>query len=183
MDPAHAAPATMAARRPLREAAAHVLPAFVLTLGVDLFLHAGALARYYVRDIPFLVPPAVAFRRIPAGYLAFLLLTAALYWLVRQADVRGAGRGFRWGAVAGLTVWGTLLLGLWSITTAPADLLLAWWVGQGLELGLAGAVRGAARAGTPLRRIWTAVAVAVLVLFAATIGLQAAGLAPAVKIP
>ncbi len=159
-----------------------VLAAWVVTLGIDLFLHAGVLAGFYVRDIPFLVDPVTAFRRIPAGYLSFLLLTAGLYWLLVRSDVRGAGAGFRWGAVAGLTVWGALVLGLWSITTAPADLLLGWWVGQGLELGFAGAVLGAGIGGASLRRIWGWVGVSVLVLVVVVVVLQSMGLAPAVKL-
>lgn len=162
-----------------KRAAALILPAWVLTLGADLFIHAGVMADFYVREIPFLVDPATAFRRIPVGYLSFLLLTGALYWLLSRSGIRGAGAGFRWGTLAGLAVWGSLLLGLWSITTAPADLLLGWWVGQGLELGLAGAVLGAGLGGVSLRRIWAWVGVAVLVLSVVVVTLQTMGLAPA----
>ncbi len=169
------------ATRGWRGAAALILPAWVLTLGVDLFIHAGVLADFYVREIPFLVDPVTAFRRIPVGYLSFLLLTAALYWLLAGAGVRGARAGFRWGALAGLTVWGSLLLGLWSIATAPADLLLGWWLGQGLELGLAGAVMGAGLGGLSLRRVWVRVGVAVLVLGIVVVVLQTLGIAPAVQ--
>jgi len=63
--------------------AAHVISAvgaaWVLSLGFDLFLHAGLLARLYVEPGPFLLPPMVAFRRIPLGYLSFLVLTLSLY--------------------------------------------------------------------------------------------------------
>lgn len=90
--------------------------------------------------------------------------------------------GFRWGAVVGLTVWGALLLGVWSITTAPADLLLGWWVGQGLELGIAGAVLGAGIGGTSLRRVWAWVGVIAGILVVVVVALQTAGLAPAMKL-
>lgn len=168
--------------RGLRRATALILPAWVLTLGVDLFIHAGVMADFYVREISLLVDPATAFRRIPVGYLSFLVLTGALYWLLLRLDIRGAGAGFRWGALAGLTVWGSLLLGLWSITTAPADLLLGWWVGQGLELGIAGAVLAAGLGGVSLRRIWAWVGVAVLVLGVVVVALQTMGFAPAMKL-
>jgi hypothetical protein len=140
------------------------------------------MAGFYVREIPFLVDPMTAFRRIPAGYLSFLLLTSALYWWLGRSDVRGVGAGFRWGALAGLTVWGALLLGLWSIAAAPADLLMGWWLGQGLELGFAGAVLGAGLGGMSLRRIWGWVGVIVLVLAAVVVALQSTGLAPAMKL-
>lgn len=59
--------------RGLRWTTGLVLAAWVLTLGVDLFIHAGVMAGFYVREIPFLVDPVTAFRRIPA-VIAILLL-------------------------------------------------------------------------------------------------------------
>ncbi|MFQ5745252.1 MAG: hypothetical protein ACE5HV_16975 [Acidobacteriota bacterium] len=63
----------------------------------------------------------------------------------------------------------------------PLPLLAGWWVGQALELGLAGAVLGAAANGVPLRRIWAMVTIAVVACVAVTIVLQSLGLAPAMK--
>lgn len=159
-----------------------LMAAWLLSLGFDFFLHGGLLAGLYMRESPFLLDPMSAFARIPAGYLAFLLLTAGLLWLFRRLDVRGWLDGLRLGLGAGLFVWLSLALGLWSITSADPDLLLGWGVGQGFELGLAGAVLGAGRAGAPLRRLWLKVALAVLLLVAATVVLQSVGWAPAVRI-
>jgi hypothetical protein len=158
-----------------------VAAAWILCIGFDLFFHAGLIARLYLEPSPFLLPPEVAFQRIPLGYLAFLGLTLGLFWLLRRLDVKGALAGFRHGAAAGAVVWGVLSLGLYSISTAPPPLLAAWWTGQAVELGLAGAVLGAAANGMPLRRIWTTVALTVVVLVAATIALQSLGYAPAMK--
>jgi len=158
-----------------------ILPAFVLSVGFDLLLHAGLLARLYVEPTPFLLAPEDAFRRIPLGYLAFLVLTAALCWLMRRLGVRDARAGLRLGAGAGATVWGAFAVGLYSISTSPLALLLGWWIGQALELGLAGAVLGAAAGGTPVRTLWKRVLVAVVICIAATVALQATGLAPAMK--
>lgn len=158
-----------------------VAAAWVLCIGFDLFFHAGLIARLYLEPSPFLLPPEVAFRRIPLGYLTFLGLTLGLFWLLRRLGIKGALAGFRYGIVAGAVVWGILSLGLYSISTAPPPLLAAWWIGQAVELGLAGAVLGAAANGVPLRRIWAMVAAAVVVLVAATITLQSLGLAPAMK--
>lgn len=159
-----------------------VVAAWVLSLGADLFLHAGLLARLYVEPSPFLLPAAEAFRRIPAGYLAFLVLTIALAWLLGRLGVRGMVAGFRLGATAGLVVWGALALGLYSISTANLPLLLGWWLGQAVELGLAGAVLGAAAGGTAAGRIWRRVVVAVVVLVGLTIVLQSIGWAPAMSV-
>jgi hypothetical protein len=147
-----------------------------------LFFHAGVLARVYLEPSPFLLPPEVAFRRIPLGYLSFLGLTLALFWFLRRLDIRGSRAGFRYGATAGAVVWGALVIGLFSISTATLPLLAGWWIGQTVELALAGAVLGAAASRVPLKRIWAIVAVAVVVLVAVTVTLQSLGLAPAMRI-
>ena len=54
-----------------------IAAAWILSLGFDLFLHAGLLAHLYVEPSPFLLPPEEAFRRIPFGYLTFLIFTAS----------------------------------------------------------------------------------------------------------
>jgi hypothetical protein len=159
-----------------------VAAAWVLSVGFDFFLHAGLLARTYLEPSPFLLPPEVAFRRIPFGYLAFLGLTVALFWLLRRLDIRGWRSGLRYGAAVGAVVWGALTVGLFSISTATLPLLAGWWIGQTVELGLAGAVLGAAANRVPLRRIWTIVAVAFVVFVAMTIVLQSLGLAPATRV-
>jgi len=165
-----------------RRAASTVAAAWLLSLGVDLLLHGGILARQYLVPGPFLLDPLEAFRRIPYGYLAFLILTGALYWLILRLGVRGAKAGFRYGATAGIVVWGALVLGLYSISTATVSLLAGWWVGQAIELGLAGAVIGASAAGIRHRRLWAIVMLAVIGCFAATVVLQTIGWAPALKV-
>ena len=158
-----------------------IAAAWALSVGCDLFLHAGILAKYYVKPSPFLLVPAEAFRRIPLGYLAFLILTVSLFWLIVRLDVRGASAGWRHGTVAGAVVWGAFALGLFSISTISLPLCWGWWIGQTLELGMAGAVLGAATSGVPLKRIWSLVAIAVAAFVAMTIALQTLGWAPAMK--
>lgn len=159
-----------------------IAAAWLLSIGVDVLLHGGLLARYYVEPSPFLLDPLEAFRRIPYGYLAFLMLTGALCWLILRLGIEGAKAGFRYGATAGIVVWGALAVGLYSISTAAVSLLAGWWIGQALELGLAGAVIGASAAGTRHRRLWAIVVLAVIGCFAATVALQTIGWAPALKV-
>jgi hypothetical protein len=159
-----------------------ITAAWVLSLGIDLFLHGGLLARLYAEPSPFLLPAADAFRRIPLGYLTFLILTMGLFSLVRQLHVRGSVAGFRLGAVTGAVVWGALVLGLYSISTASLSLLAGWWIGQSVELAFAGAVLGAVADGVPLKWVWAVVGVAVVALAAATVALQSLGFAPAMKV-
>lgn len=159
-----------------------VAAAWLLSVGIDLFLHGGLLARLYVEASPFLLPAEDAFRRIPLGYLTFLILTIGLFWLLRALRVRGVASGFRVGAVAGAVVWGALVLGLYSISTASPSLLIGWWIGQSVELAFAGAVMGAAADGVSLKRVWAIVGIAVVALAGATVALQSFGLAPAMKV-
>jgi hypothetical protein len=158
-----------------------VAAAWILSLGFDVFLHGGLLARLYFEPSAFLLGPEDAFRRIPLGYLAFLILTLSLYWLLRRLGVRGAVAGLRHGAAAGAIVWGAFALGLYSISTVTAPLLTGWWIGQTVELGLTGAVLGAAANGVPLKRIWALVAIAVVACVVGTIVLQSLGLAPPMR--
>jgi len=155
--------------------------AWLVSLGFDVFLHAGVLAALYARPSPFLLPADTAFRRIPLGYGSFLVLTAALYWLFRRLGVRDWFAGLRLGLVTGLTVWGAWTLGLYSISVAEGDLLVGWWLGQGAELGLAGAFLGAAASGMERRRYVVKAAWVFGLLVAATVALQVAGLAPAMR--
>jgi hypothetical protein len=156
--------------------------AWLAMLGVDFFLHGGLLARLYLRESPFLLPPQEAFRRIPVGYLAFALLAVLLLWLMRRLEARTARAGFALGLQLGLLAWGALVLGLASITTADLDLLAGWWIGQSLELGIAGAVAGYGLAQQNIRRLAVLVIGMVLLLAIATILMQSLGLAPAARI-
>jgi hypothetical protein len=79
-------------------------------------------------------------------------------------------------------VWGALAIGLYSISTVTVSLLAGWWIGQTVELGLAGAVLGAAANGVPLKRIWAVVAGAVVACVAGTVVLQSVGLAPPMRV-
>lgn len=159
-----------------------IAAAWVLSLGVDLFLHAGLLAGLYAQPTPFLLDAGAAFRRIPFGYATFLILTAGLYWLLNALRVEGAASGLRYGFGAGALVWGAHALGLYSISTAPPLLLAGWFAGQTVELALAGALLGAAAAGASPRRIWGLAAMTVVAAVLATVLMQSLGLAPAMRL-
>jgi hypothetical protein len=152
--------------------------AWLLSVGFDLFLHAGLLARLYSRPSDFLLPAGDAFRRIPLGYGAFFILTWALYWLFRRLGIADALQGARLGSSAGLVLWGAWCLGLYSIAVAEPDLLVGWWLGQAAELGLAGAVLGAAAGGMTTGRLVGRVAVAFVLFVIGAVVLQNVGWAP-----
>ena len=156
--------------------------AWLSMLGLDFLLHAGLLAGTYLQPSPFLLPPLAAFRLIPVGYLSFLLLAALLVWLMNRLKLAGWRAGAIFGLELGGLTWGSFVLGLLSISTASFSLLLAWFVGQTLEMAIAGAVAGSGLAGMHLGRLFGVVMVFVLLAVITTIILQSLGVVPTTRI-
>ena len=158
-----------------------VFIAWLSMLGFDFFLHAGLLAGLYLQPSPFLLPSLTALKLIPVGYLSFLLLSILLAWLMMRLKLSGWCQGALFGLELGGLTWGALILGLISISTAGFPLLLGWFIGQTLELGIAGAVIGSGLAGVRLRRLLIIVAVFVLLALIITILLQSLGVVPTTR--
>ena len=158
-----------------------VLPTWLAMLGFDFFLHGGLLARYYVEESPFLLSPEEAFRLIPLGYLAFLLIAVLLVWLLVRLGIEGWRDGLFFGLKAGALIWGASTLGLLSVTTADPALMLGWFVGQSVEASIGAMVAGAALATERRGRIFAYVIAFVLAAFVLTVVMQNLGLAPAAR--
>ena len=138
-------------------------------VGFDFFLHAGVLAPLYVEPSAFLLPPEQAFVLIPFGYLSFLGLAILLIWLMTRLRLHEWRKGALFGTQVGLLAWGSLVLGLYSISTASPILLVGWWLGQTVELGLAGAVAGHGLAERKLGRLFWMIFGFVIIAFVAGI--------------
>jgi tryptophan-rich sensory protein len=139
------------------------LLAWLSMIGFDFFLHAGVLTPLYVNESPFLLPPQRAFALIPVGYLSFLGLATLLIWLMVKLKVQDWQKGAIFGLQLGGLAWGSLILGLYSISTASPALLLGWFVGQTIELGIAGAVAGYGMAIRKLNRLFLKVFIFVII--------------------
>ncbi|OFW64286.1 MAG: hypothetical protein A2Z35_00310 [Actinobacteria bacterium RBG_19FT_COMBO_36_27] len=81
-----------------------------------------------------------------------------------------------------MLTWGAFILGLYSISTAKWPLLLGWWIGQSLELGIAGIIVGEGIAGRRLPKLILWVIVFVVIMIILTIILQVLGFAPPMKL-
>jgi hypothetical protein len=158
---------------------ATVVLAWLAMVGIDFFLHAGLLAPLYDWESPFLLRPEVAFVRIPIGYLSLLGMASLLVLLLPRLDVRRGRDGAAIAAGLGAIVWGALLLGIWSISTAPPMLLAGWWVAQVAELGLAGGIIGSLISGLSVRAATWRVGGLMLAAAASAVALQVVGYAPA----
>jgi hypothetical protein len=159
------------------------LIAWLSMLGFDFLLHAGLLAKLYLEPSPFLLPSMTALTLIPVGYLSFLLLSILLVWLMIRLNLAGWRQGALFGLELGGLTWGAFLLGLGSISTASFPLLLGWFIGQTVELAIAGAVVGSGLAGMRFRRLFGVVIIFVLLSVIITIILQSLGVVPTTRIP
>jgi hypothetical protein len=149
-----------------------VMLGWLAMVGVDFALHAGLLNELYTADSPFLLPLERAFVLIPLGYLSFLIMSAFLVWLLTRLGISDAKNAGTFGLIFGAVVWGALMLGLLSIASADPKLLVAWWIGQTLELGVGGFVAGHVIGGADLLKAWGRVLVIFVLLVAAGILLQ-----------
>ena len=152
--------------------------AWLAILAVDLFVHGALLAEVYLQPSPFLLPPGLAFARIPIGYLSFLILVGLLVWLMVRLKTEGWRSGLVFGLALGALVGGAAFLGLYSITTADPVWLVVSFIGQTVELGLAGAIVGGALGGARLGRIYLWVVLLVVVSVVATVVLQSFDIVP-----
>jgi hypothetical protein len=139
------------------------LLAWLSMVGFDFFLHAGVLAPLYAEESTFLLHPEKAFALIPVGYLSFLGLAIMLIWLTAKLGIREWRKGAFFGVQLGFLTWGSLILGLYSISTASPPLLLGWFLGQMVEMGFAGAVAGHGLAQRKLGRLFLIVLMFVII--------------------
>ena len=172
----------MSVKLTIKQRVALIFISWFSVIGFDLFLHAGLLARLYTRPSSFLLSADKAFLRIPLGYLSFLILAIVFVWLMESFNIAGWKKGVLFGLKFGALIWGAFVLGLYSISTAGWDLLLAWWIGQTLELGIAGIVAGEGLAGRRLSKLILWVIIFVVLLVIITFVLQAVGFAPPMKL-
>jgi len=172
------------ARSPSRSLSRRVRVTGVVWLamaGMDFLLNGAVFARIYSSGGGFLLQPVEAFRRIPLGYLAFLLLAAAIVEVASRLRITRAGDGLRLGLVTGAVFGGTWALGLYSIATVSALVALAFALIWLVLIALAWtiAVMGLARGS--LRGLALEVVVVALLAVIVVIALQSFGVVPTVK--
>ncbi len=155
---------------------------WISMIGVDFLLHGGLLAFIYIQKSPFLLSPIESFRRIPLGFLALLVSSGFLAWILRQIEGKGWQKGLGVGAIIGAMVGASLALGLYSISTASIQIMAAWFAGEVFEMGVAGAVIGQGFAKDNMRGLTLAVVIGVILIFIVVIILQSVGLAPSIVI-
>jgi hypothetical protein len=102
--------------------------------------------------------------------------------LMIQLKLAGWRQGALFGLELGGLTWGAFVLGLLSVSTASFSLLFGWFIGQTLELAIAGAVIGSGLVGMRLWRLFGVVIVFVLLSVIMVIILQSLGVVPTTRI-
>jgi hypothetical protein len=157
-----------------------VFVVWLAMVGLDFVLNAAMFAGMYQEGGAFLLPPLEAFRRIPLGYLALLILAAGVVELAFRLGVTTIADGLRLGAVTGAVLGAAWSLGLYSIATLSPQVALAF---AGIWLALLTAAGGVAAAGlqrTSLRGLILRVVGIDVVAAIAVIALQSFGVLPTV---
>lgn len=151
-------------------------------LGLDFLLNGAVFARMYQGGAPFLLAPVEAFRRIPLGYLAFLILAVGVVELAHRLRVTGIGPGIRLGLVAGGVFAITWSLSLYSIATVEFTAAMAFaviWLALGV---LASSVAAWGLERRSLRGLVLRVVVFDVLCVVTVIALQSSGVVPTLKL-
>jgi hypothetical protein len=155
-----------------------VLIVWLAMVGLDFVLNAGLFAGIYGAGGPFMLAPLEAFRRIPFGYLAFLILAAGVVELTVRLRITRIADGIRLGLVSGATLAASWGLGLYSIATvspSQALALAAIWLAL---LVVAGGVAAAGVRRASLRGLALRVAGADVLGAITVVALQSFGVIP-----
>jgi hypothetical protein len=150
---------------------------WISMISYDFFLHGGLLSEVYNKTTPFLLSADEAFRFLPLGYASLLITAILLTWLMSKLQITTAIKGFTFGVIFGFLIWGAFVLGLRSISTADTSLLWGWFIGQPIELGIAGGVIGKGLGSESLKKLFGVVILILVISIVLTIILQSVGFA------
>jgi hypothetical protein len=144
----------------------------------DFFQHAGLFARLWIESRAAFLPPEELFKRIPLGYLSFLITSSMLVWLMVRLGISGWKQGALFGLKLGAFLSCSFVVGMASGFPIKPALLIAilfgGWAQAAIAAGVIGSGVGGARLGRLLLKL---VAFLILVLIAYFL-LQSLGLAP-----
>lgn len=152
---------------------------WLVMVGLDLLMNGALFARIYQDGGPFLLAPMEAFRRIPLGYAAFLILAFGIVEIASRLHLAGLTDGLRMGFALGgalAAIWSLSLFSIASIGAEVAAIFAVVWLAL-LLVGSAVAAVGLGR--TSLRGLAVEVAVFDLACLVTVIALQSFGVVPA----
>ncbi|MCL4836998.1 MAG: hypothetical protein KJ058_03400 [Thermoanaerobaculia bacterium] len=141
--------------------------AWLSYVAVDFVTHAVVLAPWWRATGSFWLPPMQLARRIPFGYLSFVLYAGGLVWLMPRVvgERPRSSRAAAYAAVVGLLVGLVQALANYSVFAMPVSALFVWPLS--VTLGSVGGGLAAAsvlRAPRPARRLLVVFAVALAII-------------------
>lgn len=154
------------------------LVVWVAMVGLDLVLNAALFARMYEEGGAFMLAPGEAFRRIPFGYLAFLLLAGGMVELAFRLGATTLSQGIRLGAATGAVLGAAWSLGLYSIATLSPQIALAFAVIWFSLVTVSGAIAAVGLSRASLRGLTLQVAGMDVLGAIAVVALQSFGVVP-----
>jgi hypothetical protein len=154
------------------------LVVWLAMVGLDFVLNAALFAGMYKEGGAFMLAPGEAFRRIPFGYLAFLLLAAGVVELAFRLGVTTLSQGIRLGVATGAVLGAAWSLGLYSIATLSPQVALAFAAIWFALLTAAGAVAAAGLRRASLRGLTLRVAGIDVLGAIAVVALRSVGVVP-----
>jgi hypothetical protein len=92
-----------------------------------------------------------------------------------RLNIKGWKKGAIFGFQVGFLTWGAFSLGLYSISTVSPLLLTGWFLGQTIELGIAGGVIGHGLMKSKLGRLFISVLIFVIISVVFSVTLQNIG--------
>ena len=159
-----------------------VVLAWLAMLGADLLLNAALFARLYLDGgNGFLLPPTELFRRIPLGYLAFLVLAALTGWLARGLRVQGWREGLGFGLALGVPFALAWSLSLLSLATLSVEQALIFGTVLLVLVAIAGVVVGIGLGRAKLRGLTLGVIAFDVACLVLVVLLQSFGVVPVLR--
>jgi hypothetical protein len=156
-----------------------VLLGWLVSIAIDFFQNAGLFAKLWLESAPAFLPPEKLFQRIPLGYIAFLMLTILLTWLMVKLNLSGWKQGTSFGLKFGVIFEAASILGTMSAFPVSPSLLAAWFFGGVVKDSIVCTVIGSGLGSTHFGRLWAKAVVFIVVIVVVTLILQALGYAPA----
>jgi hypothetical protein len=144
----------------------------------DFFQHAGLFARLWIQSRAAFLPPEELFKRIPLGYLSFLITSSMFAWLIVRLGIFGWKHGAVFGLKIGAFLSCSYVAGMASGFPIKPALLIAILFGGTAQAAIAACVIGSGVGGARLGRLSLKLIAFLILVLIAYFLLQSLGLAP-----
>jgi hypothetical protein len=144
----------------------------------DFFLYAGLFAKLLIESRAAFLPPEELFKRIPLGYLSYLITSGMLVWLMVRLGISGWKQGALFGLKIGAFLSCSYVVGMASGFPIKPALLIAILFGSTAQSAIAAGVIGSGVSGARLGRLSLKLVAFLILVLIAYFLLQSLGLAP-----